>query len=137
MQMLYLYFLQLCTYSYENDDSHESSPMTQALPPRLFCDICDVFDQHDTDDCPLQANELEQLESHTQYHGHRGAERPYCETCEGRHNLKPLNGIQHIVSDIGYVSVIDLKIIDAVKIVYTRLFLTFNSILIACVLSIV
>ena len=55
-------------YSYENDDSHESSPMTQALPPRLFCDICDVFDQHDTDDCPLQANELEQLESHTQYH---------------------------------------------------------------------
>ena len=113
--------------------------MTQALPPRLFCDICDVFDQHDTDDCPLQANELEQLESHTQYHGHRGAERPYCETCEGRDNLKPLNGIQHIVSDnILDTSVfIDLKIIDAVKIVYTRLFLTFNSIPIACVLSIV
>ena len=24
--------------------------------PRLFCDICDMFDQHDTDDCPQQVN---------------------------------------------------------------------------------
>ena len=24
-------------------------------PPRLFCDICDEFDKHDTEDCPTQA----------------------------------------------------------------------------------
>ncbi|XP_045532358.1 restin homolog isoform X2 [Pieris brassicae] len=28
---------------------------TRAVAPRLFCDICDVFDAHDTEDCPKQA----------------------------------------------------------------------------------
>ena len=26
----------------------------RAVPPRLFCDICDEFDLHDTEDCPTQ-----------------------------------------------------------------------------------
>ena len=26
-----------------------------AVAPRLFCDICDAFDLHDTEDCPTQA----------------------------------------------------------------------------------
>ena len=25
-----------------------------AKPVRLYCDICEEFDKHDTDDCPLQ-----------------------------------------------------------------------------------
>ena len=48
--------------------------------PRLFCDICEVFDQHDTDDCPLQATSDSPPPS--LHHGIRGSERPYCETCE-------------------------------------------------------
>lgn len=28
------------------------------VPPRLFCDICDEFDLHDTEDCPTQVSKL-------------------------------------------------------------------------------
>ena len=49
-------------------------------PPRLFCDICDEFDLHDTDDCPLQAQS--DSPPQTMYHGRRGNERPYCDKCE-------------------------------------------------------
>ena len=27
---------------------------TNRVAPRLFCDICDEFDIHDTEDCPTQ-----------------------------------------------------------------------------------
>ena len=47
---------------------------------RLFCDICDVFDKHDTEDCPLQSSE----EIGSKHHGERGVERPYCTTCESK-----------------------------------------------------
>ncbi|XP_077417055.1 uncharacterized protein clip1a isoform X2 [Vanacampus margaritifer] len=50
-------------------------------PPRLFCDICDCFDRHDTEDCPAQA-QAPDSPPHTAYHGVKGAERPYCDTCE-------------------------------------------------------
>ncbi|XP_070572669.1 CAP-Gly domain-containing linker protein 1-like isoform X11 [Ptychodera flava] len=50
------------------------------LAPRLFCDICDMFDLHDTDDCPKQA--MSDSPPGSQYHGDRLEERPYCETCE-------------------------------------------------------
>ena len=70
--------------SFEGDHSLSSSPVLRGRPPpRLFCDICDVFDQHDTDDCPLQAGELDELAIHSAYHADRQAERPYCDTCEG------------------------------------------------------
>jgi CAP-Gly domain-containing linker protein 1 len=69
-------------YEYEDQNSHESSVYNGQPPPRLFCDICDVFDQHDTDDCPLQAGEFDELAAHSQHHGERQVERPYCETCE-------------------------------------------------------
>ena len=73
---------------------------SRAIPPRLFCDICDEFDLHDTEDCPTQA--CQTIENITQYQreyyvqatpvvdqtahtkkgGKRGVERPYCDTCE-------------------------------------------------------
>ncbi|XP_056002000.1 CAP-Gly domain-containing linker protein 2-like isoform X44 [Ostrea edulis] len=67
----------------DGDSSMEpEAPKTRA-PPRLFCDICDLFDQHDTDDCPLQAMDYdEDTPSPTQYHGDRKASRPYCDICE-------------------------------------------------------
>ena len=56
--------------------------MRKAPAPRLFCDICDEFDNHDTEDCPMQAMEDEGNVG-TQHHGVRGEERPYCVICEG------------------------------------------------------
>lgn len=55
-------------------------PGSHGPPPRLFCDICDVFDLHDTEDCPLQASSDSPPPS--QHHGTRGEERAYCDTCE-------------------------------------------------------
>ncbi|XP_054468649.1 CAP-Gly domain-containing linker protein 1 isoform X1 [Anoplopoma fimbria] len=49
--------------------------------PRLFCDICDCFDLHDTEDCPTQAQSPDSV-PHTAYHGNRADERPYCDICE-------------------------------------------------------
>ncbi|XP_037340175.2 CAP-Gly domain-containing linker protein 1 isoform X2 [Pungitius pungitius] len=49
--------------------------------PRLFCDICDCFDLHDTEDCPTQAQSPDGV-PHTAYHGKRADERPYCDICE-------------------------------------------------------
>lgn len=50
-------------------------------PPRLFCDICDCFDLHDTEDCPTQA-QVSEFPPHSTYHGSRKDDRPYCDTCE-------------------------------------------------------
>ncbi|CAI5667610.1 unnamed protein product [Oreochromis niloticus] len=49
--------------------------------PRLFCDICDCFDLHDTEDCPTQAQSPDSV-PHTTYHGNPAVERPYCDICE-------------------------------------------------------
>jgi len=56
---------------------------SRAVPPRLFCDICDQFDLHETEDCPTQTTPLEEQEKiHTKNRGQRGVVRQYCETCE-------------------------------------------------------
>ncbi|XP_018863914.1 CAP-Gly domain-containing linker protein 1 isoform X2 [Parus major] len=62
-----------------NYDSEEESQTKKK--PRLFCDICGCFDLHDTEDCPTQAQALEEP-PHSAHHGSRREERPYCDTCE-------------------------------------------------------
>ncbi|KAL3858247.1 hypothetical protein ACJMK2_012844, partial [Sinanodonta woodiana] len=62
------------------------SPSSRA-PPRIFCDICDVFDQHETEDCPLQ--EMSDSPPPTKYHGSRHQVRPYCDICEEFHDPCP------------------------------------------------
>uniref|UniRef100_A0A8D2M4S7 CAP-Gly domain containing linker protein 1 n=1 Tax=Zonotrichia albicollis TaxID=44394 RepID=A0A8D2M4S7_ZONAL len=62
-----------------NYDSEEES--LSKKKPRLFCDICGCFDLHDTEDCPTQAQALEEP-PHSAHHGSRREERPYCDTCE-------------------------------------------------------
>merc|ERR1719150_29565 len=53
-----------------------------AVAPRLFCDICDAFDLHDTEDCPTQAMpDPEEEVAHTRAGGQRGQVRVYCEAC--------------------------------------------------------
>lgn len=67
---------------YADEDDEEG--LEHLPPPRLFCDICDVFDEHDTDDCPTQTS-VSDSPPHSTYHGARapgGSDRPYCENCE-------------------------------------------------------
>lgn len=67
--------------------SADLSEDTHKLPPRVFCDICDIFDAHDTDDCPIQAQDSDgPPPSH--HHVERSSSRPYCDTCEGMQELK-------------------------------------------------
>ncbi|XP_005403148.1 PREDICTED: CAP-Gly domain-containing linker protein 1 isoform X9 [Chinchilla lanigera] len=63
--------------SYDSDDQEKQSKKK----PRLFCDICDCFDLHDTEDCPTQA-QISEDPPHSTHHGSRSEERPYCEICE-------------------------------------------------------
>jgi len=63
------------------DISDDEEPVRPGLKQRLFCDICDVFDAHDTDDCPTQSSGILDDQG-TQYHGNRNEERPYCDICE-------------------------------------------------------
>uniref|UniRef100_A0ABD2WJ57 CAP-Gly domain-containing protein n=1 Tax=Trichogramma kaykai TaxID=54128 RepID=A0ABD2WJ57_9HYME len=51
-------------------------------PPRVFCDICDEFDLHDTDDCPKQAQDPDEQVHNPSKTKKVLAQRPYCETCE-------------------------------------------------------
>ncbi|XP_076339911.1 uncharacterized protein LOC143240774 isoform X2 [Tachypleus tridentatus] len=65
--------------SFESEDLNLNGIKT-VLAPRLFCDICEMFDLHDTEDCPQQAAEEEEFQ-HTHHHGQRLQERPYCDNC--------------------------------------------------------
>lgn len=74
--------IKILTYG---DDLEETSTINDTMSPvkpglrvRVFCDICDVFDLHDTEDCPKQSNET----GGSQHHGVRGEERVYCTACE-------------------------------------------------------
>ncbi|XP_030079254.1 restin homolog isoform X9 [Drosophila hydei] len=57
--------------------------------PRLFCDICDEFDKHETEDCPLQAGDERDYSppppadsNSNEKERKLPAPRKYCESCE-------------------------------------------------------
>ena len=58
--------------------------------PRVFCDICDEFDKHETEGCPLQASDVRDYSPPplTEATGKKIRKLPeprkYCETCEGK-----------------------------------------------------
>ncbi|XP_052447500.1 CAP-Gly domain-containing linker protein 1 isoform X4 [Carassius gibelio] len=57
-----------------------SEPVLKKKPaPRLFCDICDCFDLHESEDCPTQQQTPDAPHSR---HGHASLQRPYCDICE-------------------------------------------------------
>ncbi|XP_044529277.1 CAP-Gly domain-containing linker protein 1 isoform X2 [Gracilinanus agilis] len=64
-------------HNYDSDDQEKQFKKK----PRLFCDICDCFDLHDTEDCPTQT-QVPEDPPHSTHHGSRSEERPYCEICE-------------------------------------------------------
>ncbi|XP_076108563.1 uncharacterized protein LOC143076624 isoform X3 [Mytilus galloprovincialis] len=77
----------------EANSSMEEVSESKKPPPRLFCDICDVFDQHDTEDCPCQAMDYdEETPSPSHHGGDRKQLRPYCDICEEFH--EPCENIQ-------------------------------------------
>ena len=82
----------LCRYIDQDDDD--------LPPPRLFCDICDEFDLHDTDDCPLQA-QSDSSPPPSMHHGLRGSERPYCDKCEGECTCQTLFIMHTVIVDTG------------------------------------
>ncbi len=60
-----------------------SNGLPKVVAPRMYCDICEEFDLHETDDCPKQAGEMEEESKNTKHHGTRNADRPFCDNCEG------------------------------------------------------
>ncbi|MCP9258251.1 Restin [Dirofilaria immitis] len=56
--------------------------MKRDVPLRLYCDICEIFDLHDTTDCPTQAMEIEGERTHQKTKSAKPPARPYCEQCE-------------------------------------------------------
>lgn len=69
-------------------------PIRRQPAPRLFCDICDEFDAHDTEDCPLQSSDSPPPQTATAppFQGEDKTKvrklpppRKYCESCESKH----------------------------------------------------
>ena len=69
--------------SFENLDnlsniSTSPPPVPSYVPNRVFCDNCDVFDDHETQDCPIGTSP-----GGVRHGGPRGLSgRPYCTVCE-------------------------------------------------------
>ncbi|XP_048509340.1 CAP-Gly domain-containing linker protein 2 isoform X4 [Athalia rosae] len=66
----------------EADDYNLNSINARIMPPRLFCDICDQFDLHDTEDCPRQAQGSPEPVTSARTPTRGPIERPYCDICE-------------------------------------------------------
>lgn len=56
----------------------------EGAPLRLYCDICEVFDLHDTTDCPTQAMDVEYKAIRVKNKKVKPKVRSYCEQCEGK-----------------------------------------------------
>ncbi|XP_077273312.1 cytoplasmic linker protein 190 isoform X7 [Temnothorax americanus] len=68
----------------EAEDYTRSTLDKRTAAPRMFCDICDQFDLHETEDCPRQAQDFtETIEKAVpKTPKKQSVERPYCENCE-------------------------------------------------------
>ncbi|KAK4875245.1 hypothetical protein RN001_011667 [Aquatica leii] len=51
-------------------------------PPRIYCDICELFDDHETEDCPLQATGIDVPSTYSRRTRAAPSNRSYCEICE-------------------------------------------------------
>jgi CAP-Gly domain-containing linker protein 1 len=70
----------------EAEDYSRSTLNKRGATPRMFCDICDQFDLHETEDCPRQAQDFmeggeKKMKSKSKKEK-KSLERPYCENCE-------------------------------------------------------
>ena len=69
----------------QNQNGSTSFKTSSSKPViRLFCDICDQFDLHETEDCPVQAEISHEHQTHTKYttSSTSATNRAYCDLCE-------------------------------------------------------
>nr|XP_034182737.1 restin homolog isoform X2 [Osmia lignaria] len=66
----------------EADEYTTTTLEKRMAAPRMFCDICDQFDLHETEDCPRQAQDFLETEKIAKSPKKVSVERPYCENCE-------------------------------------------------------
>ncbi|XP_011253099.1 restin homolog isoform X4 [Camponotus floridanus] len=67
----------------EAEDYTRSTLDKRTATPRMFCDICDRFDLHETEDCPRQAQDFsDRVPEKVPKSKKQSVERPYCENCE-------------------------------------------------------
>lgn len=52
--------------------------------PRMYCDICEEFDLHETEDCPTQGDDEPNICRQNKDSKDKPPPRPYCEICEGK-----------------------------------------------------
>lgn len=85
--------LQVLRENTQGKDSDKKSKyklVSEMKPvPRLFCDICDEFDLHNTDDCPQQSQpanpnypDPNELATHSKHNYEKESNRFYCDECE-------------------------------------------------------
>ncbi|CAB3359847.1 Hypothetical predicted protein [Cloeon dipterum] len=76
-------FLEMGISPEDVADLQRDNIKPRAPAPRLYCDICEIFDQHETEDCPKQMGDSPPPSPKD---GKKKktppADRPYCETCE-------------------------------------------------------
>ncbi|KAK7455722.1 hypothetical protein BaRGS_00039462 [Batillaria attramentaria] len=82
--------------AYNGDMELMPDPGSRSRPaPRVFCDICDVFDLHDTDDCPKQA--MSDSPPPSLHHG----DRKSC-SATGRKNVRTSRRSEQLVASVSH-----------------------------------
>lgn len=56
-------------------------PGERQIAPRIYCDICEEFDAHETEDCPQQTTDLA-IATSNKTNAAQSNQRAYCEICE-------------------------------------------------------
>jgi len=76
-------FLDSGANNVDTGDNYEDDSPVKNLNHnlRLFCDICDEFDLHNTEDCPIQAARPESPQG-SRNRGSVNEVRPFCEVCD-------------------------------------------------------
>lgn len=62
------YVKQIVLFLDESTEFIFNGVSSRAVPPRMFCDICDQFDLHETEDCPTQVSKRESHDISLNHH---------------------------------------------------------------------
>ncbi len=92
---------QFNTQTLNESNTKVEQKTNSRIAPRLFCDICDEFDLHDTEDCPQQNMQQDDDRAlHSNYNSVKQSNRAYCDLCESfGHEEADCKGTQKAVSD--------------------------------------
>lgn len=65
-----------------NKENHQIYFKSNQRTTRLFCQLHDEFDIHDTEECPLNLNIKKEQTEHTRLNQSKKVTRAYCVNCE-------------------------------------------------------